>query len=54
MPTEMPKESLPFCDPASDWNTSPTGEPDSMHFIWVVTWDSTQFCVGMFQVWMTS
>ena len=37
-----------------DWKTSPTGEPACMHFIWVVTWDSTQFCVGISQVLITS
>jgi hypothetical protein len=50
----MPKESLPFCEPASDWKTRPTGAPDSRHFICVVTWDKMQFCVGICHVWITS
>ena len=54
MPTEMPKDSLPFCEPQMDWKTSPTGEPACMQRIWVVTCASTQVWVGISQVLTTS
>ena len=49
-----PKLSMAFCEPASDWNTKPTGTPRLRHSIWVVTCASTQFWVGISQRSMIS
>ena len=54
IPTLMPNDSLPFCEPDRLWKTSPTGAPLVMASIWVDTWARTQFCVGISQRVMTS
>ena len=50
----MPKLSLVFWVPPTDWNTRSTGAPASMPRIWWVTWVSTQDWVGMAKRVMSS
>ena len=50
----MPKDSLPFCDPARLWNTRPTGAPLRIASIWVETCARRQFWVGISQRVITS
>ena len=42
-----PKASLPFWEPAMDWNIRSRGAPNLLAAsVWVVTWASTQIWVG--------
>ncbi|MNG31395.1 hypothetical protein D3C84_1171860 [compost metagenome] len=43
-----------FSLPAIDWNTRSIGAPASMAWICVVTWVSTQLCMGISKCWRTS
>ena len=43
----MPKDALAACVPAMDWNTRSTGAPCDMACMVLVTWVSTQVCVGI-------
>ena len=46
-PSVTPNEALAASVPPIDWNTRSTGAPRAMASIVVVTWVSTQLCVGM-------
>ena len=43
----MPKLVLAASVPAIDWNTRSTGAPGAISASVVVTWASTQLCVGI-------
>ena len=50
-----PKASLPFWEPAMDWNIRSSGAPNLLAAsVWVVTWASTQIWVGTSHLFLNS